>query len=116
MSPLMRDEADARAVQQAPLLPMTRPRNACSALLAWRCQLHVACRTPETGVSSRRQQPPARCSIRGVEGEIALRLGQDLTAEQAEALDYTSALALLIDAPMVRTATCRRSGNRRRHR
>ena len=103
VAPLMRDEADARAVQQAlakayDWWPATRAPRYWKSGGANRnvALLHVP--LPETGVHEQQTlaaAPGTVFNMRGVEGEIALRLGQDLTAEQAEALDYTSALALI---------------------
>lgn len=58
--------------------------------------LHVP--LPETGIHTPTEAAPAPTTVynlRGVEGEIALRLGQDVTPEQAAALTPDTAAALI---------------------
>ena len=103
VAPLMRGEADARAVQSA----LARAWNwwpAGRAPRYWKsggadrqaALLHVA--LPENGVHEGglpAAAPQTVFNMRGAEAEIALRLGRTVTAEQAAALDDDGALALL---------------------
>ena len=103
VAPLMRDEADARAVQQA-LAKVYGWWPATGAARYWKsggadrhaALLHQA--LPEAGVHEQQTlaaAPTTVFTLRGVEAEIALRLGENVSAEQAAALDYHSALALM---------------------
>ncbi|MDR2299733.1 MAG: fumarylacetoacetate hydrolase family protein [Comamonas sp.] len=103
LAPLLTGEDDARAVQRAlartwDWWPADRaPRywksggaNRDAALL------HVP--LPENGIHlglATVAAPQTVFNLRGVEAEIALRIGQDVSAEQAAALDDAGALALV---------------------
>ena len=103
VAPLMADESDARAVQSA----LARTWGWWPAERApryWKsggpsrdaALLHVP--LPENGIHQGlvlAPVPEAVFNLRGAEAEIALRIGQDISAEQAAALDYDSALALV---------------------
>ncbi|QXZ08809.1 fumarylacetoacetate hydrolase family protein [Comamonas sp. Y33R10-2] len=103
VAPLIASEADARAVQSA----LARTWDwwpADRAPRYWKsggpsrdaALLHVP--LPENGIHqgvALAPVPEAVFNLRGAEAEIALRLGQDVSAEQAAALDYDSALALV---------------------
>lgn len=105
---LMGDASDARAVQSA----LARTWNwwpADRAPRYWKSGgpsrdgelLHVP--LPEDGIRQGLTLVPAPetvFNLRCAEAEIALRIGQDVSAEQAAALDYDSALAL-VDAACV---------------
>lgn len=74
----------------------------CTALLESggpsRSQPLVHVPLPEPGVLTGMDEAPAPSPVfqlRGAEAEIALRIGQDVTAEQAATLDHASALALV---------------------
>lgn len=103
VAPLMRGEEDANAVQQALAKaygwwPATRaPRYWKSGAPDRQSRLRHA-PLPETGVHELQTltaAPTTVFNLRGVEGEIALRLGQSLSAEHAAELDADSALALM---------------------
>ena len=100
---MLRDAADARAVQNA--LAITRKWwPAGSVPRYWksggpsRAAALIHAPLPEPGVqasATTATAPATVFSLRGVEGEIALRMGQDVTAEQAAALTPESARALV---------------------
>lgn len=103
VAPLMRGEDDARQVQRAlaraygwwPAERAPRFWKSGGANRAARL-LHVP--LPEGGVHQGlavAPAPQAVFNLRGVEAEIALRLGRDLPADQARALTAESALALI---------------------
>ena len=105
---LLRDEADARAVQRA-LAGTWNWWPADRAPRYWKSGgahrgatlLHVP--LPENGVHQSlaiAPAPQAVFNLRGVEAEIALRIGSDVSVEQAAALTHESALAL-VDAVTV---------------
>ena len=103
VAPLMADAADARAVQSA----LARTWDwwpADRAPRYWKsggpsrdaALLHVP--LPENGIHHDvvlAPVPETVFNLRCAEAEIALRIGQDVSAEQAAALDYDSALALV---------------------
>lgn len=101
---MLRDAADARAVHNA--LAMARkwwpagsvPRFWKSGGPARDAAALTHAPLPEPGIQSdvTTATPPAQVfSLRGVEGEIALRLKQDVTAEQAAALTPETACQLI---------------------
>ena len=107
LAPLLGDEDDARAVQRA-LAQVWGWWPADRAPRYWKsggahrdaALLHVP--LPETGVHEGLNQgmsvapaPQTVFNLRGVEAEIALRIGQDVSAEQAAMLTPGSALALI---------------------
>ena len=101
---MLRDAADARAVQNA-LAAARQWWPAGSVPRYWKsggptrdaaALIHAP--LPETGIQTPEDtaQPPAQVfSLRGVEGEIALRIQQDVTAEQAAALTPETAVDLI---------------------
>ena len=103
LAPLLADEADARAVQRA----LARTWDwwpADRAPRYWKsggpsreaALLHVP--LAEDGIHQGQplvSAPEAVFNLRGAEAEIALRIGQDVSAEQAAALDDAGALALV---------------------
>ena len=101
---MLRDAADARAVHNA-LAIARRWWPAGSVPRYWKSGgpardaatlLHVPLPEPGIHTGADVAPPPAQVfSLRGVEGEIALRLGQSVTAEQAAALTPDSARALV---------------------
>ena len=100
---MLRDAADARAVQNA--LAMARKWwPAGSVPRYWksggpsRTATLIHAPLPEPGVHAGVDIAPAPAlvfSLRGVEGEIAVRIGQDVTAQQAAALTPETAAALV---------------------
>ena len=105
---LLRDETDARAVQRALAItwdwwPADRAPRYWKSGGAQRgaALLHVP--LPESGVHQGLAIAPAPqpvFNLRGAEAEIALRIGSDVSGEQAAALTQESALAL-VDAVAV---------------
>lgn len=100
---MLRDADDARAVQNA-LAAARKWWPAGSVPRYWksggpdRATALIHAPLPEPGVQtdvSTAVPPRTVFSLRGVEGEIALRLGQAVTAEQAAALTPESAAALV---------------------
>ena len=100
---MLRDDADARAVQNA--LAIARkwwpegsvPRYWKSGGSARNAAL-IHAPLPESGVQTQvdvATAPAQVFSLRGVEGEIALRIGQDVTPEQAAALTAETARQLV---------------------
>jgi 2-keto-4-pentenoate hydratase len=103
---MLRDAADARAVQNALALARqwwpanTVPRYWKSGGPTRDAATLIHAPLPETGIQtdvSTATSPAQVFSLRGVEGEIALRIKHDVTAEQAAALTPATA-ADLIDA------------------
>lgn len=103
VAPLLRGPEDARAVQRA-LAQVYGWWPANRAPRYWKsggssCNLPlVHAPLPEPGVLSGLELAPAPSPVfqlRGVEAEIALRIGKDVTAEQTAALDHAGALALV---------------------
>ena len=103
VAPLLRDAADARAVQSA-LAAAYGWWPAGRAPLFWKSGgpgresplVHVP--LPESGVRQGlavAAAPESVFSLRGVEAEIALRVGRALDAEEAQALTAQQALALV---------------------
>ena len=100
---MLRDAADARAVHNA--LAMARKWwPAGSVPRYWksggpsRTATLIHAPLPEPGVHAGVDIAPAPApvfSLRGVEGEIAVRIGQDVTAQQAAALTPETAAALV---------------------
>lgn len=103
LAPLLGGEDDARAVQRALALawdwwPADRAPRYWKSGGASReaALLHVP--LPENGVHlglAKVAAPETVFNLRCVEAEIALRIGQDVSAEQAAALDEAGALALV---------------------
>ena len=105
---LLRDETDARAVQRALAItwdwwPADRAPRYWKSGGAQRGAALVHVPLPENGVHQNPAIAPAPqpvFNLRGAEAEIALRIGSDVSAEQAAALTHESALAL-VDAVAV---------------
>ncbi|MDR0216533.1 MAG: fumarylacetoacetate hydrolase family protein [Comamonas sp.] len=103
LAPLLTGEDDARAVQRAlartwDWWPADRAPRYWKSGGASRdaALLHVP--LPENGIHlglATVAAPQTVFNLRGVEAEIALRIGQDVSAEQATALDDAGALALV---------------------
>lgn len=101
---MLRDAADARAVQNAlslarkwwPAASVPRFWKSGGAARDAAALIHVP--LPESGIQAgvtTAVAPTTVFSLRGVEGEIALRLGQDVTAAQAAALTPDTARELI---------------------
>jgi 2-keto-4-pentenoate hydratase len=103
VAPLLRGPEDARAVQRALAQaygwwPQDRAPRYWKSGGPGRNQPLVHAPLPEPGVLTGMDEAPAPgpvFQLRGAEAEIALRIGQDVTAEQAATLDHASALALV---------------------
>ena len=104
LAPMLRDAADARAVQNA--LALARkwwpadnvPRYWKSGGPARDAAALIHAPLPEPGVQTEvdvASAPTAVFSLRGVEGEIALRIGQEVSAAQAAALTPATARELV---------------------
>lgn len=104
LAPMLRDSADARAVQNA--LALARkwwpadsvPRYWKSGGPVRDAAALIHAPLPEPGVQTEvdvASAPAAVFSLRGVEGEIALRIGQEVSAAQAAALTPATARELV---------------------